>query len=40
MTKIINTNFIKLSETEPEAVRRLMINEVGEKAKEKLYNNK
>lgn len=39
MTKIINTNFIKLSETEPEAVRRLMINEVGEKAKEKLYNN-
>lgn len=39
MNKIITTSFIKLSQTEPEAVRKLMINEVGEKAKEKLYNN-
>lgn len=39
MTKIINTRFIKLSETEPEEVRKLMINEIGEKAKDKLYNN-
>lgn len=39
MNKIITTRFIKLSETEPEAVRKLMINEVGEKAKERLYNN-
>jgi ribosomal protein S18 acetylase RimI-like enzyme len=39
MNNSITTSFIKLSETEPEAVRKLMINEVGEKAKEKLYNN-
>lgn len=39
MNKIISTDFIKLSKTEPEAFRKLMINEVGEKAKEKLYNN-
>ncbi len=34
-----NSCYIKLSETQPEHIRKLMISLVGEKSKEKLYNN-
>jgi GNAT superfamily N-acetyltransferase len=36
--KIKKNIFLKVSEIEPEILRRYMINEVGEKAKDKLYN--
>ncbi|PKL78206.1 MAG: hypothetical protein CVV25_12400 [Ignavibacteriae bacterium HGW-Ignavibacteriae-4] len=36
--KIRESFYYKVSQTEPEALRRFLINEVGEKSKEKLYN--
>jgi GNAT superfamily N-acetyltransferase len=36
--KVKNNYYHKVSQTEPEVLRRFLINEVGEKAKEKLYN--
>ncbi|ULO07044.1 GNAT family N-acetyltransferase [Paenibacillus sp. 19GGS1-52] len=36
--KIIKHTFYKVSEIEPEVLRHFMINEVGERAKDKLYN--
>lgn len=36
---IENTTFYKISEFEPETLRCYMITEVGEKAKDKLYNH-
>ncbi|OMD62440.1 GNAT family N-acetyltransferase [Paenibacillus odorifer] len=36
--KIIKHTFYKVSEIEPEVLRYFMINEVGERAKDKLYN--
>lgn len=35
---IIKNIFLKVSEIEPEILRLYMINEIGEKAKDKLYN--
>ncbi|PWV97375.1 acetyltransferase (GNAT) family protein [Paenibacillus cellulosilyticus] len=37
-TRELKNIFINLSEIEPEVLRRYMLNEVGEKAKDKLYN--
>lgn len=39
MNKKFNTTFVRLSETKPDSIRKLMLNAVGEKSKEKLYNN-
>lgn len=39
MNNQIKTSYVNLSKTQPECIRKLMINEVGEKSKEKLYNN-
>ncbi|AFQ44899.1 GNAT family N-acetyltransferase [Desulfosporosinus meridiei] len=36
--KVKKNYYHKVSQIEPEVLRRFMINEVGEKAKEKLYN--
>lgn len=36
--EIIQHTFYKVSEIEPEVLRHFMINEVGERAKDKLYN--
>lgn len=37
-SKIKKNNYYKVSQIEPEVLRHFMITEVGEKAKEKLYN--
>lgn len=36
--KVIKNSYYKVSQIEPELLRKFMINEIGEKAKEKLYN--
>ena len=36
--KVFKNSFYKVSEIEPEMLRKFMLNEVGEKSKEKLYN--